>query len=100
MEKKCCICGKIFTEKSYNAEPIRKGVCCTNCVMRFVFPVRPRQDVHSNKISSYEIVKNIEEFKNLVKRLKEKNFEQVASSSSIVIFENPETEEKVMICCV
>lgn len=98
MEKKCCICGKEFIGYGNNAEPIRKGVCCDSCNIRFILPIRLSK-LPQNK-PSYEIAKNSEEFKSLVERLREKNFEQVGSSSSIVIFENPETEEKVIVCCI
>lgn len=98
MEKKCCICGKIFIEFGNNAQPIKNGVCCDFCNTRFVLPIRLSK-LPQNK-PTYEIAKNPEEFKSLVERLNEKNFEQVGSSSSVVVFENPETEEKVVICCI
>ena len=98
MEKKCCICGKIFIENANNAEPIKNGVCCSSCNSRFILPIRLSK-LTQNK-PTYEIAKNTEEFKSLIERLNEKNFEQVGSSSSVVVFKNPETWEKVVICCI
>ena len=98
MEKKCCICGREFNGFGNNANPIREGNCCDYCNSRFVLPIRLSK-LTQNK-PTYEIAKNLEEFKSLVERLSEKNFEQVGSSSSVVVFKNPETWEKVVICCI
>jgi len=100
MEKKCCICGKIFIDYGNSAQPVKEGVCCSACHSRFVLPIRMFQAKIPENKPSYEIARNPEEFEDLLKRLKEKNFEQAGSSSSVVVFENIETEEKVIVCCV
>lgn len=39
-EKKCSICGKIFTEWGNNAYPINNGTCCDDCNTSVVIPAR------------------------------------------------------------
>lgn len=98
MEKKCCICGKEFIGIGNNASPIKKGICCDSCNSRFIIPTR--QFELSGVEHNFEFSKSLKEFEDLKKRLSEKNFEEVASYASIVVFENPATEEKVLICCI
>ncbi len=98
MEKKCCICGHTFTERPNNAEPVRKGVCCNSCNMRFVIQGRATPG-----ISSYEIVKNPKEWKELKSKLEERDFEHISHYShngEIQCFKHPETEEKVLVFAV
>ena len=53
MELRCCICGTEFVGYGNNAEPIRKGVCCDKCNMRYVFMCR---NLITKTNTSYEIV--------------------------------------------
>lgn len=39
-KQKCIICGKEFTGCGNNAEPIKKGVCCDECNINVVIPLR------------------------------------------------------------
>ena len=95
MEKKCCICGTEFIGYGNNAEPIKKGVCCKMCNARYVMISRV-----FNVQASYEIAKNYQEKQDLKKRLAEKNFELVRVLPRNELYENIETEEKVIICIV
>ena len=40
--KKCIICGKIIDNRSdeHNAEPVKEGICCSNCNEKEVIPKR------------------------------------------------------------
>lgn len=98
MEKKCCICGKTFTEHANNAEPVRKGICCDFCNMRFIIPGRATPG-----IGSYEIVKNPKEWRELKLKLEERDFEQTfhySSNGEIQCFQHPGTGEKVLVFAV
>ena len=38
---KCCICGKVVEEmNAHNAEPYKKGLCCSECNSKVVLPAR------------------------------------------------------------
>ena len=37
---KCIICGKEFKGYGNNAEPIKKGICCDECNIKVVIPLR------------------------------------------------------------
>lgn len=95
MEKKCCICGKIFIECANNAEPLRKGVCCDLCNQRFVINSRIL-----NWSGTFEIAKNSDELTNLEKKLEEKNFEQMSEFRSLKRFMNLSTGENVIVCII
>lgn len=93
MEKKCCICGKTFTEHANNAEPVRKGICCSGCDSRFVIVTRML-----NWSGTFEIVRNSDKLENLEKKLEEKNFEQMSEFRNLKRFQNIETSENVIVC--
>lgn len=94
MEKRCCICGKDFIGYGNNANPIKNGICCDSCNNRFVIPVR----IYSTKdFNNYEIVRDTKELSKLTKKLKDRNFEKINVGVSIMVYQNPETEEKVII---
>ena len=95
MEKKCCICGKIFIEHANNAEPVRKGVCCDLCNQRFVINSRIL-----NWSGTFEIAKNSDELVHLEKKLEEKNFEQMSEFRSLKRFMNLSTDENVIVCII
>ena len=40
MKKKCCICGKEFSEFPNNANPIKDSCCCDECNSKFVYHAR------------------------------------------------------------
>lgn len=66
MEKKCCICGKIFIENANNAEPVRKGICCDSCNSRYIIHTRLLASKIKSSIS-FEVVKNGQDFLDLTK---------------------------------
>ncbi len=39
---KCCICGKEIKKDGHNADPIKKGICCSKCNYEIVIPIRIR----------------------------------------------------------
>lgn len=101
MEKKCCICGKMFIEFGNNAEPIRKGVCCNSCNSRYIIPIR----LLASKINtpvSYEITKAGQKFLDLSKKLYERDFEYLGKHKDgfIKAFRNLATEEFVIVCII
>lgn len=95
MEKKCCICGKIFEGYDNNAQPVRKGICCGVCNVRYIFGCRV---LTGRRNTSYEIAKNRIEVEELSQKLKEKGFvvERVIPWNKL--FHNPKTDEDVIIC--
>lgn len=94
MEKKCCICGKTFIDYGNNAEPIRKGICCNSCNVRYVINSRILQWE-----GTFEIVKTFKELKNIDKKLTDKNFELRANFQKFLKrYENIETGENVIVC--
>ena len=36
MEKKCCICERNLNGYGNNAYPIKEGMCCDNCNIKFI----------------------------------------------------------------
>jgi len=40
MKKKCVLCKKHFIEYGFNAEPVKKGLCCQICNLTVVIPAR------------------------------------------------------------
>ena len=94
MEKKCCICGHTFTERGNNAEPVRKGICCDSCNVRYVINSRILQWE-----GTFEIVKTFKELKNIDKKLTDKNFELRANFQKFLKrYENIESAENVIVC--
>lgn len=97
MEKKCCICGKDFIEYANNSYPIKIGVCCDTCNSRFVVP--GRLFMSHFPMTNFEVVKNDLEVKEFAHKLKERDFLLINSiQDDMDIYNNPETEEKVIVC--
>ena len=97
-KKKCCICGREYSEFGNNAHPIRKGSCCDYCNMRFVIPARVFLSKNPGTINNFEIVKSNKELNEIEHKLLEKDFEIISRLSSMKLYKNPETEENVIIC--
>lgn len=95
MEKKCCICGKEFIGYGNNAEPIKKGVCCDSCNMKYI--IRSRIMKWNG---TFEIVRNQKELQEIEKKLEEKNFELMSEFNTLKRFQNIETGENVILCLV
>lgn len=101
MEKRCSICGKDFIEFGNNAEPIRKGICCDSCNKKFVIPGRILESSsNSEAVMSFEVAKNRKQLMSLQEKLREKNFEKIKDFPFISVYENPESEERVLICII
>lgn len=99
MEKKCCICGSEFITAGNNAEPVRKGVCCETCNSKFIVPVRMLGSKFSD-LHNFEVAKTHKEFQNITSALQTRHFEKVATVPFVSVYENIETEEKVVLCVV
>lgn len=37
---RCAICGKLVDGYGHNAEPVKKGLCCSECNQKLVIPAR------------------------------------------------------------
>lgn len=37
---KCCICGRLVDGEGHNAEPYKKGICCSECNVKHVLPAK------------------------------------------------------------
>ena len=96
MELRCCICNQEFIGYGNNAEPVKKGICCNSCNVKFTVPSR----ILLQKISSanFEIIRTSKELDRITQKLAEKNFEQVAQVSWMDVYKNPETEENTVVC--
>ena len=99
MEKKCCICERKLNGYGNNAYPIKKGMCCDNCNIRFVVPARMFPSRMNNPIS-FEVSKSLKEYANLKSKLESRNFEKIEECGYMHIYSNIETEEKVVLCIV
>ncbi len=95
MEKKCCICGNIYSGFGNNAAPIKDGYCCNSCNVKFVIPARIVPGLHS-----YEIVKSKDEFEKLKSELEKRDFEILAHDNNFYCFAQVVTEEKVLVLIV
>ena len=98
MEKKCCVCGREYSEFGNNANPIRKGSCCDYCNTQFIIPARVFLGENPGSINNFEIVKSNKELNEMEKKLLKKDFEIILTFSSMKLYKNPGTKEKVIIC--
>lgn len=99
MEKKCCICERKLNSYENNAYPIKEGMCCNNCKIRFVVPAR----VFLNKINnpiSFEVSKSLKQYANFKSKLESRNFEKIEDCEDVQIYNNVETDEKVVLCII
>lgn len=99
MEKKCCICERKLKGYGNNAYPIKEGMCCDNCNIKFVVPARMISSEMNNSIS-FEVCKLLTEYPNLKSKLKSRNFEKINDYGDIEIYNNVETDEKVVLCII
>lgn len=99
MEKKCCICERKLNSYGYNAYPIKEGMCCNNCNIRFVVPARMISSRINNPIS-FEVSKSLKEYANLKSKLESRNFEKIEDYGDVQIYNNVETDEKVVLCVI
>lgn len=100
MEKRCCICGRDFIEFGNNADPIKKGICCDYCNVRFIIPGRIFLSKNPEKVTTFEIIKTHKELNEMEKKLSERDFEKTNEIPYMRFFKNPETEENVIICTI
>ena len=99
MENKCCICGRKLNGYGNNAYPIKEGMCCDNCNIKFVVPARMISSRMNNPIS-FEVAKTSKECANLKSKLESRNFEKIEKRKYMNIYSNIETKEKVILCIV
>lgn len=99
MEKRCCICGKTFIEYANNASPIKNGVCCDYCNIKYIIPGRLIVASAYSGVN-FEIVKTKKQLDDLEEKLCKKNFWKMQSGSHLSIYQNPESEEKVVVCII
>lgn len=99
MEKKCCICEKYFIGYGNSAEPIRAGVCCDSCNKEFVLPGRLISRSKDAGLT-FEIIKTKIQLNSIEQKLLNKNFWFMRHTSHLIIYQNPESEEKVVLCLV
>lgn len=99
MEKKCCICERKLNSYGNNAYPIKEGMCCNNCKIRFVVPARMFLHMTNNPIS-FEVSKSSKECANLKSKLESRNFEKIQDCKDVQIYNNVETDEKVVLCII
>ena len=64
MSQKCVICGETFDGYGNNAEPVKKGICCDVCNVKYVIPARINKMHDSKKVkdklsSSYRIIETL-----------------------------------------
>lgn len=62
--QKCVICGETFDGYGNNAEPVKKGICCDVCNVKYVIPARINKMHDSKKVkdklsSSYRIIETL-----------------------------------------
>lgn len=99
MEKKCCICEKYFIGYGNRAEPIKAGVCCDSCNKEFVLPGRLISRSKDAGLT-FEIIKTKIQLNSIEQKLLNKNFWFMRHTSHLIIYQNPESEEKVVLCLV
>lgn len=99
MEKKCCICERKLNGYGNNAYPIKEGMCCDNCNIKFVVPARMFLNRINNPIS-FEVSKSLKEYANLKSKLESRNFEKIEDYEDVQIYNNVETDEKVVLCII
>ena len=62
MSQKCVICGETFDGYGNNAEPVKKGICCDVCNIKYVIPARINKMHDSKKVKdgwSLQQIKNL-----------------------------------------
>ena len=98
IKNKCCICGKEFSEFPSNANPIKDGYCCGECNSRFVYHARLLASKCSESLN-FEVVKNGQNFLDLVKKLYDRGFEFVSKNQNgdIKFFRNLVTNEGIIV---
>ena len=99
MVKKCCICEKYFIGYDNNAYPIKAGVCCDSCNKEFVLPGRIILGSNDAGVT-FEIIKTKTQLNSIEQKLLNKNFWLMQHISHLSTYQNPESEEKVVLCLV
>ena len=89
----CDICGKEIYNNYTSCLPVKKGICCSCCNIKFIKLIK----LKFLKIDNWEIVNNTHDLEVIRKKLFEKNFEEINSVEFIRIYKNFEIEETVGI---
>ncbi len=99
--EKCCICGKEFNGYGNSAEPIKYGVCCDQCNLRFVLTSRILV-ADCNGSVNFEVVKNDEQMSRLTEKLCTNDFERVSKfeSEDVQLYVNPMSRQMLVVCVV
>lgn len=93
MKMTCGICGKEIYDSYTSCLPVKKGMCCSCCDVKFIKLIK----LKFSKIDNWEVVNNTHDLEVIRKKLFEKNFEEINSVEFIRIYKNLETEETVGI---